>query len=162
MDRKTIPVILLFILTFPIHVFSANVSEKGSLKSVQQEYKKLQQWEETIKQKENILKEMELSLIKEQEKLKNIMEKTTKILNEIKQIRDANIGSLATVYSKMKPGDSSQIVNAMDVDLAVKIFLKMQPNKIAKILNLVNREKAVKITEKLALYGVKLNIGAKK
>jgi flagellar motility protein MotE (MotC chaperone) len=90
------------------------------------------------------------------------MEKTSKILSEIKSIRDANVESLATVYSKMKPADSAQIINAMDNELAVKIFLKMKPNKVAKILNIVNRNKAVKITEKLALYGLKLNVGEKK
>ena len=162
MNRKTIFLTIIFSMFFTTLLFSADNTNKNSLKSVRLEYKKLQQWEETLKQKEDIIKEMELSLIKEQSKLKEIMNKTSKILTEIKKIRDANVKSLATVYSKMKPEDSSQIVNAMDVDLAVKIFLKMQPNKIAKILNLVNREKAVKITGKLALYGVKLNVGAQK
>ncbi len=132
--------------------------EKRVLMNLAQEYKKLKEWQQSLESQEKRIKRLELEVITQQKIILEIQKKISKILEELRQIRDANVSQLAIVYSKMKPENSSQIIDNMPVDLAVKIFLKMQPNKIAKILNLVNRTKAIQITEKLAAYGIKINL----
>ncbi len=132
--------------------------EKKVLLNLKKEYEKLKQWQIMLNDQEKRLKRLELEILTQEEQIEKIEKEISELAKEIKEIREANVANLAQVYSKMKPQYSSQIVNNMPVDLAVKIFLKMQPNKVAKILSYVNREKAIKITEKLAIYGMKINL----
>ncbi len=158
-------IIFSIILTFiSFSLVNAQLNKKGPsaeqkvLFNLKKEYLRLKAWETMLQDQEKRLKRLELEILTQQKEIEKIQEKITEIVNEINQIREANVSQLAIVYSKMKPENSSQIINNMPVDLAVKIFLKMKPNKVAKILNFVNREKAIKITEKLALYGIKINL----
>ena len=160
MDKKLALIILVLCLILPATGYSKSDNDK-TLTSVKKEHEKLQQWEKELKEKELRLKKIELDIVSKEEKLKNIKSEITNIYNEIKKMKEENVKDLAIIYSKMKPAQAAEIINKMDDALAVKIFLKMQPNKTAKILNIVNKDKAVKITEKLALFGIKINIGGR-
>ncbi len=162
MDIKKIIIFCLIFFFSNITLGFTKQAKEFQLQSIKEEQQKLLQWQKELKQKEERLKKIELDIIEKEAKMDKIREEISSIYKNIKAIQNANVTELATIYSKMKPNEASQVISQMDVDLAVKIFLKMKPNKIAKILNLLNREKAVKITEKLALFGVKINPGGQK
>ncbi len=159
MFRK-LAVIIFILLIIPNLIYS-KAENNSSLDSIKQEFLKLRQWEKELQEKETRLKKLELDIIEKEEKLKEIKNEISEIYNKVKEMREENIKDLSTIYSKMKPEQAAEVINKMDVNLAVKIFLKMKPNKTAKILNIINKDKAVKITEKLALYGIKINIGGR-
>ena len=160
----TLVFLLLCIILFPSILLSAQKDLKTErakeqvLLNLKKEYNRLKLWQKRLDEQEKRLKRLELQILANQQEILKTQEKINKILEEIKKIREANVTQLATVYSKMKPQDAAEVVNNMPTELAVKIFLKMKPSKIAKILNIVNREKAISITEKLALYGIKINL----
>ena len=155
-------IIILVIIVVNLHASKKLTNKDKMLQSIKLEYQRLKEWENSLKLKEEILKQMELELIKEQHKIEILKQKVTELFNKIKEIQNANVSSLAAIYSKMKPADSAKIINDMEEDLAVKIFLKMKPNKIAKVLKFISSSKAAKISEKLAIHGIKLNIGENK
>ena len=162
MDIKKITILCLLIIFSYTSLALSKQTEDQQIKSIKEEQQKLLQWQKELQQKEERLKKIELDIIEKEAKIDEMKKEILSIYKNIKAIQNANVAELATIYSKMKPNEASQVISQMDVDLAVKIFLKMKPNKIAKILNLLNREKAVKITEKLALFGVKINPGGQK
>ena len=159
--------IILIIFFIPGFLIGENQKIKNErakekvLLNLKKEYQWLKLWETRLNEQEKRLKRIELQILTNQEEIEKIQKQISNLLAQIKQIRDANVSQLALVYSKMKPQDAAGVVDNMPTTLAVKIFLKMQPNKVAKILNLVNREKAIAITEKLALYGIKINLKGK-
>ena len=156
---KKLNFILVILFLIPGLLLAKNERPKEQvLLNLKKEYDKLKIWEKQLKEQEKRLKRIELQILSNQEAIMNMQKQISKILQEIKEIREANVSQLAIVYSKMKPENAADVINNMPTDLAVKIFLKMKPNKIAKILNIVNRQKAISITEKLALYGIKINL----
>ncbi len=162
MLKKIFLIILSFLIPFILYGESKDTKTKKAeqqvLLNLKKEYAKLKQMENRLNDREKRLKELELRIITEQQEIIKIQKRISSILEEIKKIREENVSQLAIVYSKMKPENAAEVINNMPTSLAVKIFLKMQPNKIAKILNYADQEKAIKITEKLALYGININL----
>jgi flagellar motility protein MotE (MotC chaperone) len=56
---------------------------------------------------------------------------------------------LIKVYSAMKPQNAAELVEKLDISLAIKLLSKMKGDDVGKILSFVKVEKAAKISEGL-------------
>ena len=56
---------------------------------------------------------------------------------------------LIKVYSAMKPQNAADLIEKLDIDLAIKLLSKMKGDDVGKILSFVKIDKAAKISEGL-------------
>jgi len=56
---------------------------------------------------------------------------------------------LIKVYSAMKPQNAAELIERLDINLAIKLLSKMKGDDVGKILSFVKIEKAAKISEGL-------------
>jgi flagellar motility protein MotE (MotC chaperone) len=78
----------------------------------------------------------------------------TKIRDEIRAERDQKKAEdekqfkhLIKVYSAMKPQNAADLIEKLDLELAIKLLSKMKGDNVGKILSYVKVEKAAKISE---------------
>ena len=80
----------------------------------------------------------------------------TKIRDEIRAERankkaeeDQQFKHLIKVYSAMKPQNAAELIEKLDIKLAIKLLSKMKGDDVGKILSFVKIDKAAKISEGL-------------
>jgi flagellar motor switch protein FliG len=73
------------------------------------------------------------------------------LANKIRSLRLTYIDTLVTVYSRMKPEEAANLINAIDQNLAVQIISRMKSGVAEKVLNQLDAEVAQVINEKLKL-----------
>ncbi|MDP7281101.1 MAG: hypothetical protein QGG39_14635, partial [Candidatus Poribacteria bacterium] len=73
------------------------------------------------------------------------------LANKIRSLRLTYIDTLVTVYSKMKPEEVANLINAIDQNLALQIISRMKSGVAEKVLNQLDVEVAKAISEKLKL-----------
>jgi flagellar motility protein MotE (MotC chaperone) len=71
-------------------------------------------------------------------------EKANKQAEEEKQFKH-----LIKVYSAMKPQNAAELIERLDINLAIKLLSKMKGDDVGKILSFVKIDKAAKISEGL-------------
>ncbi len=80
----------------------------------------------------------------------------TKLRDEIKAEKDKKNAAeeqqfkhLIKVYSAMKPQNAADLIEKLDIKLAIELLSKMKGDNVGKILSFVKIEKAAKISEGL-------------
>jgi flagellar motility protein MotE (MotC chaperone) len=69
-----------------------------------------------------------------------------------RQLSDERIRHLVKIYSSMKPKAAAELMNKLDINVAVEVFLSMKGDIAGGILSYMDTEKAATITKKLANY----------
>ncbi len=80
-----------------------------------------------------------------------VAEKQKELDTLTKQIADAKLKKLASIYSNAKPQAAATELSQMDEDLAAQILTLMQPRKAGAIISKMNPQKASKIFQKFML-----------
>jgi flagellar motility protein MotE (MotC chaperone) len=65
--------------------------------------------------------------------------------------RDAQVEQLANVYSSMGPQEAAQLLEQLDVAIALPLIERMPEKKIGQILGLMGRERALMLTKMLSV-----------
>ncbi len=116
------------------------------------------EWEALRKRKQELddreveLKNLEAEL---NAKITRLEELEASIRQEVEQYRvisDDRIRHLVKIYSSMKPKAAAQLMNNLDINVAVEVFLNMKGDIAGGILSYMDTRKAATITKKLANY----------
>jgi len=115
----------------------------------------IQQKAEFEKEEKRIAKK-KVELLAIQDDINKKIATLTKIRNEIrtekakkKAAEEQQFKHLIKVYSAMKPQNAAELVEKLDIKLAIKLLSKMKGDDVGKILSFVKIEKAAKISEGL-------------
>ncbi len=73
------------------------------------------------------------------------------LANKIRSLRSTYIDTLVTVYSKKKPEEAANLINAIDQNFALQIISRMKSGVAEKVLSRLDVEVADVISEKLKL-----------
>jgi flagellar motility protein MotE (MotC chaperone) len=139
-------------------------AKEAELKSAKNEAKK----EETIdlkfivqqkvefEKEEKRIANKKLELLAIQDEINKKIATLTKIRDEIrtekankKAEEDQQFKHLIKVYSAMKPQNAADLIDRLDIKLAIKLLSKMKGDDVGKILSFVKIDKAAKISEGL-------------
>ena len=88
---------------------------------------------------------------------KYVAEKQKELNTLTKQIANAKLKKLASIYSNAKPQAAAAELSQMKEDLAAQILTLMQPRKAGAIISKMNPQKASKIFQKFMLKQEKPN-----
>ena len=115
----------------------------------------IQQKAEFEKEEKRIAKK-KVELLAIQDDINKKIATLTKIRNEIRAEQDKKTAEeerqfkhLIKVYSAMKPQNAADLIETLDIKLAIKLLSKMKGDDVGKILSFVKIEKAAKISEGL-------------
>ncbi len=103
-----------------------------------------------IRKEENRLKELRADIKKRLASLTKIEKRLQKILKKVDSTNGKSMNHLVRAYSAMGPDEAAQLMNTMDINLAVRILRDMQVKKAGSILAVVEPRRAARISEKLA------------
>lgn len=127
----------------------ANAEEKIDLEFL------IQQKAEFEKEKKRIAKKR-AELLAIQDDINNKIATLTKLRDDIRAEKDKKQAEeeqqfkhLIKVYSAMKPQNAAELIEKLDIKLAVELLSKMKGDDVGKILSFVKIEKAAKISEGL-------------
>jgi flagellar motility protein MotE (MotC chaperone) len=141
---------------------AAHAESLANLQMIAQELDKrrleLDDREKNIALKEERMKALEDELLQKESELRKLKDTITARLDEIKQIEDENLDSLAKAYGSAKPKASAEIISKMDLDKAVQLFLRMNSmtaGKVMSALGSVDAAFAARISEKLTPDNIK-------
>jgi len=91
-----------------------------------------------------------------QDDINNKIAKLTKLRDEIRAEKaketvaeEQQFKHLIKVYSAMKPQNAAELIEKLDLNLAIELLSKMKGDDVGKILSFVKIEKAAKISEGL-------------
>jgi flagellar motility protein MotE (MotC chaperone) len=125
----------------------ANTEEKIDLRFL------IQQKAEFEKEEKQIAKK-KAELLAIQNDINQKIATLTKIRDEIRAEKDQKKAEeekqfkhLIKVYSAMKPQSAADLIEKLDLDLAIKLLSRMKGDAVGKILSFVKIEKAAKISE---------------
>ena len=115
----------------------------------------IQQKAEFEKEEKRIAKE-KVELLAIQDDINEKIATLTKIRDEIrvekankKAEEEQQFKHLIKVYSAMKPQSAAELIERLDIKLAIKLLSKMKGDDVGKILSFVKIDKAAKISEGL-------------
>lgn len=162
MNAKKILVIALAVnLTFLALYFSFNTLSAAEEKQPQNAVRKESPQDtrtqlESLRQREDALRirQRELEGLEKRidEKIRRLNELEASVKSEIsayRQLSDERIKHLVKIYSSMKPNAAANLMNQIDVDVAVEVFLNMKGEIAGGILSYMDAQKAAAITKKL-------------
>ena len=113
------------------------------------EWKALKRKEEELAIKERTLTEMEASIRAEAVKVEKLHAEIKQMLDDAKGIKDKRIKQLVDMISNTKAKKAAEILQSMDIDLAVKVLSGMRGRQAGEILSFVEAKKAAQLSEKL-------------
>ena len=115
----------------------------------------IQQKAEFEKEEKRIEKK-KVELLAIQDDINKKIATLTKIRDEIKSEKakkkaaeEQQFKHLIKVYSAMKPQNAAELIERLDINLAIELLSKMKGDDVGKILSFVKIEKAAKISEGL-------------
>ena len=127
----------------------AKAEESTDLKFIIQQKTELEKEEKRIAKKK-------LELLTIQDDINTRIATLTKIRDDIwaekakeKAAEEQQFKHLIKVYSAMKPQSAADLIEKLDIKLAIKFLSKMKGDDVGKILSFVKIEKAAKIGEGL-------------
>lgn len=82
--------------------------------------------------------------------LKDLADKLKVDREHTEKKRDVQIEQLANVYSSMGPQEAAQLLEQLDVVIALPLIERMPEKKIGQILGLMGRERALTLTKMLS------------
>jgi len=107
-------------------------------------------------EEEQKISKKRLELLAIQEDINDKIIKLTKLREEIRAERtkeqaaeEQQFKHLIKVYSAMKPQNAADLIERLDIKLAIELLSKMKGDDVGKILSFVKVEKAAKISEGL-------------
>ena len=103
-----------------------------------------------IRKEENRLIELRADIKKRIATLKKIENRLRDTLKKADSSDKKSINHLVRAYSAMGADDAAQLLNTMNLNLAVRILRDMQVKKAGSILAVVEPRRAARISEKLA------------
>ncbi len=118
-----------------------------SEEALRQETKKLERFKEEVDEQLEALSKLKAQIdtdFARLEKKKSDQEIQKEAAFETK------MGRLVKMYSGMKPKDAGEIINKMDLKVAMQLFSRMRETSSAQILSFVDSEKAARISEGIA------------
>lgn len=125
-----------------------------------EEWKALKRKEEELAIKERTLQEMELSIQAEAQKVQKLHDEMRQMLEEAKGIKDKRVKQLVDMISNTKAKKAAEILQSMEIDLAVKVLSGMRGRQAGEILSFVEAKKAAKLSEKLTQLQIPFMDGA--
>ena len=109
-----------------------------------------------IEKQEKSVAAKKAELLSIQDEINKKIEKLTELRDEIRAevakkqvIEDQKLKHLIKVYSTMKPQNAAELIEKLDIKLAVELMSKMKGDDVGKILSFVKIEKAAEISEGL-------------
>lgn len=109
-----------------------------------------------IEKEEKRIKEKKAELIAIQDDINKKIAELTKLRDEIKSEKtrkkiaeEQQFKHLVKIYSAMKPQNAADLIEKLDIKLAIELLSKMKGEDVGKILSFVKIEKAAKISEGL-------------
>ena len=109
-----------------------------------------------LEKEEKRIAEKRAELIAIQDDINKKIFMLTKLRDEIKSdkarkkaVEDQQFKHLIKIYSAMKPQNAADLIEKLDIKLAIELLSKMKGDDVGKILSFVKIEKAAKISEGL-------------
>ena len=130
----------------------ADVQQPQVAQNPQDQWEIIRQRQDELALREQELKELELQVEKKIKKLEALEASIQSEVNTYKQMSDDRIRHLVKIYSSMKPKAAAELMNKLDVKVAVEVFLSMKGDIAGGILSYMNTEKAATITKRVANY----------
>ena len=107
-----------------------------------------------IEKEEKQIETKRAELLVIQDDINKKIAKLTKLRDEIraevdkkKAVEEKKFKHLIKVYSTMKPQNAAELIEKLDIKLAIELMSKMKGDVVGKILSFVKIEKAAKISE---------------
>jgi len=163
-----IAIVIILLLTFIFH-YHILIREKNDVENKElKNEKNIAKAEETIdlkiliqqkaefEKEEKRIAKKKVELLAIQDDINNKIAALTKIRDDImaekakkKAEEEQQFKHLIKVYSAMKPQNAAELIERLDINLAIKLLSKMKGDDVGKILSFVKIEKAAKISEGL-------------
>ena len=109
-----------------------------------------------IEKEEKRIKEKKAELLAIQDDINKKIAELTKLRDEIKSEKtrkkiaeEQQFKHLVKIYSAMKPQNAADLIEKLDIKLAIELLSRMKGEDVGKILSFVKIEKAAKISEGL-------------
>jgi flagellar motility protein MotE (MotC chaperone) len=109
-----------------------------------------------IEKQEKSVAAKKAELLSIQDDINKKIEKLTQLRDEIraevakkKVVEEQKLKHLIKVYSTMKPQNAAELIEKLDIKLAIELMSKMKGDAVGKILSFVKIEKAAEISEGL-------------
>ncbi len=107
-----------------------------------------------IEKEEKQIETKRADLLVIQDDINKKIAKLTKLRDEIraevdkkKAVEEKKFNHLIKVYSTMKPQNAAELIEKLDIKLAIELMSKMKGDVVGKILSFVKIERAAKISE---------------
>lgn len=133
--------------------------EHGTVTEDLSQFGKLKQRKEELDLREKELTELEEELQRQKVELDKRITQLEEMRNQIGQtlkdrvdVDQEKVNKLVDLYSNMKPKQASDIIAALNEELAVEILAKMKKKNAAEVMNLLPAEKARVLSEKYTGY----------
>jgi flagellar motility protein MotE (MotC chaperone) len=118
------------------------------------DWKALKDRERELVARERSLKALETELDQKLATIEKRNKELRAMLDEAKLIKDKKVKHLVDVYSNMKAQQAAQVLESLDMQLAVKILSGMRGRQAGEILTYVSADKAAKLSEALTKLSV--------
>jgi flagellar motility protein MotE (MotC chaperone) len=109
-----------------------------------------------IEKQEKSIEAKRAELLSIQDEINKKIGKLTQLRDEIrsevakkKAVEEQKLKHLIKVYSTMKPQSAAELIEKLDIKLAIELMSKMKGDAVGKILSFVKIEKAAEISEGL-------------
>jgi len=109
-----------------------------------------------IEKQEKSVEAKKAELLSIQDEINKKIEKLTQLRDEIrsevakkKMVEEQKLKHLIKVYSTMKPQNAAELIEKLDIKLAIELMSEMKGDDVGKILSFVKIEKAAEISEGL-------------
>jgi flagellar motility protein MotE (MotC chaperone) len=109
-----------------------------------------------FEKEEKRIAEKKSELLVIQDDINKKIAELTKLRDEIKQekaqkkaVEEQQFKHLIKIYSAMKPQNAADLIDKLDIKLAIELLSRMKGDDVGKILSFVKIEKAAKISEGL-------------
>ena len=151
---------LFFLISYVnVHSDSATEEQPQDSAAVQEvesgakdQWEILRQRQEELAVREKELKDLELRVDEKIKELRALESSIQQEVDEYRQLSDERIRHLVKIYSSMKPKAAAQLMNNLDLNVAVEVFLSMKGDIAGGILSYMDTNKAATITKRLANY----------
>jgi len=106
--------------------------------------------ETELRREESRLQELRADIKKRIDTLQEVEQRIQKALEKTESTKDDRLEHLVRAYTAMAPDAAANLLNTLDITLAVQILRNMQVKRAGAILAVVQPERAAKISELLA------------
>ena len=135
---------------FPEPTPSVSPSERALLERLQARRQELEARAREIDIRENLLKSAEKRIEGKVEELKAVESRIGVATEQKKEVEDARLKGLVTMYEGMKPKDAAKVFDRLEMPVLFEIASKIAPRKMSDILGLMSPEAAERLTVEMA------------